>query len=110
MVEAGGVVGDIQGSGELENLDWIPIKETQNFELAMVTQNILKYAEDLIKNPPRQTASRQIPFFKHYGGGQTEVMLELPPGKHTLQLVLGNYLHILHNPPVVSEKITVTVE
>ena len=74
MVEAGGVVGDLQGSGELENLDWIPIKETQNFELALVTQNILKYAEDLIKNPPRQSASRQIPFFKHYGGGHHLIM------------------------------------
>jgi len=74
MVEAGGIGGDLQGSGELENLDWIPIKETQNFELAMVTQNILSYAEDLIKNPPRQSASRQIPFFKHYGGGHHLIM------------------------------------
>ena len=74
MVEASGVVGDLQGSGELENLDWIPIKETQNFELALVTQNILKYAEDLIKNPPRQSANRQIPFFKHYGGGHHLIM------------------------------------
>jgi hypothetical protein len=47
---------------------------------------------------------------KHFGGGQTETMLELAPGKHTLQLVLGDHLHIPHNPPVVSEKITITVE
>lgn len=47
---------------------------------------------------------------KHFGGGQTEAMLELAPGKHTLQLVLGDHLHIPHNPPVVSEKITITVE
>lgn len=46
----------------------------------------------------------------HYGAGQTEVELELAPGKHTLQLVLGNYSHMLHEPPVISEKITITVE
>jgi hypothetical protein len=37
-------------------------------------------------------------------------MLELAPGKHTLQLVFANFLHIPHNPPVVSEKITIVVE
>ena len=47
---------------------------------------------------------------KHFGAGQTETVIELPPGQHTLQLVLGNYLHIPHDPPVCSEKITVTVE
>lgn len=46
----------------------------------------------------------------HFGGGQTEKTIELSPGEHTLQLVLGNYLHIPHNPPVISEKITVFVE
>jgi hypothetical protein len=45
----------------------------------------------------------------HFGTGQTEVTLTLPPGKHTLQLVLGDYLHIPHNPPVVSKKITIEV-
>ncbi|MEL6920803.1 MAG: DUF4399 domain-containing protein [Pseudomonadota bacterium] len=47
---------------------------------------------------------------KHYGGGQTETTLELTPGKHTLQMVLGDQNHIPHNPPVVSEVITITVE
>lgn len=47
---------------------------------------------------------------KHFGGGQTETMLELEPGKHTLQLVLGDMAHIPHDPPVMSDKITVTVE
>lgn len=46
---------------------------------------------------------------RHFGGGQTETDLTLPPGTHTLQLVLGNHLHVPHDPPVVSEKITVTV-
>lgn len=47
---------------------------------------------------------------KHFGGGQTETTIELAPGEHTLQLVLGDWTHIPHNPPVMSEKITVTVE
>jgi hypothetical protein len=46
----------------------------------------------------------------HFGKGQTEVTLTLPPGKHTLQLVLGDYLHVPHNPPVVSKQITITVK
>ena len=47
---------------------------------------------------------------RHFGGGQTETTLELSPGQHTLQLVLGNFAHIPHNPPIVSERITITVE
>lgn len=47
---------------------------------------------------------------KHFGGGQTEATLTLPAGTHTLQLLLGNYLHIPHDKPVLSKKITVTVK
>ena len=47
---------------------------------------------------------------KHFGGGQTETSVTLEPGLHTLQLVLGDKAHIPHNPPVVSDKITVTVK
>ena len=45
----------------------------------------------------------------HYGGGQTEAMVTLPPGRHTLQLVLGDWSHVPHVPPVMSTPITVTV-
>lgn len=47
---------------------------------------------------------------KHFGGGQTETELTLTPGTHTLQLILGNYLHIPHDKPVISEMITIIVE
>jgi hypothetical protein len=47
---------------------------------------------------------------KHFGGGQTETELTLPPGKHTLQLVLGDALHIPHDKPIVSQKIAITVK
>ncbi len=46
---------------------------------------------------------------KHFGGGQTETELELSPGQHTLQLLLGDKNHIPHSPPVLSKKITITV-
>jgi len=47
--------------------------------------------------------------FRHFGAGQTEAEISLPPGQHTLQLVLGDSLHIPHDPPVRSAKITITV-
>lgn len=46
----------------------------------------------------------------HFGKGQTEASLELEPGEHTLQLVLGDSNHIPHIPPVVSNSIRITVE
>lgn len=46
----------------------------------------------------------------HFGGGQTEVTLELAPGPHTLQLVLADAGHVPHATPIVSEVITITVE
>ena len=46
----------------------------------------------------------------HFGKGQTEATLDLPKGTHTLQLVLGDWSHIPHNPPVMSKRITVTVK
>jgi Domain of unknown function (DUF4399) len=45
----------------------------------------------------------------HFGAGQTETMIELPRGKHTLQLLMGDENHIPHNPPVYSKKITITI-
>jgi hypothetical protein len=45
----------------------------------------------------------------HFGAGETEARVELPPGTHTLQLLLGDMNHVPHNPPVLSKKITVTV-
>ena len=47
---------------------------------------------------------------EHFGTGQTETTLTLTPGEHTLQLLLGNHLHVPHQSPVMSEKITVTVK
>jgi len=59
---------------------------------------------DLAKPLP---ATDQI---RHFGGGQTETVLTLSPREHTLQIILGNYVHIPHDKPVISEKITITVK
>jgi Domain of unknown function (DUF4399) len=46
----------------------------------------------------------------HFGKGQTETEITLAPGKHTLQLVLGDHVHVPHDPPVMSRRITITVQ
>jgi hypothetical protein len=47
---------------------------------------------------------------RHFGGGQTQTTIDLPPGRHTLQLVMGDHKHKPHAEPVVSRKITITVK
>jgi len=63
-----------------------------------------KLSDDELKRPIAAD-----PQHVHFGRGQTEAMVTLPPGRHTLQLVLGDWSHIPHNPPVMSPVITVTV-
>lgn len=64
---------------------------------------------DVTEPPPENLPLPATDQIRHFGAGQTEVELELPPGRHTLQLVLGDHVHIPHNPPVQSETITITV-
>lgn len=66
----------------------------------------------LLINVDKPNLNKPIPAdaqHKHFGGGQTEATLDLPPGKHTLQLILGDMGHVPHDPPVMSKKITITV-
>ena len=65
----------------------------------------------LIINAPPPNENKAISKKQlHLHKGQTEITIKLPPGKHTLQAVLGDYSHIPHDPPVMSEVISVTVE
>jgi hypothetical protein len=67
----------------------------------------------LIIDAPTPPAGMPIPMneqHRHFGGGQTEISVPLMAGNHTLQLVLADGAHIPHNPPVVSDRITVTVD
>ena len=47
---------------------------------------------------------------KHFGGGQTQTELELEPGEHSLQLIMGDHFHIPHDPIVASKKIIINVK
>lgn len=65
---------------------------------------------DLAELPPMD---QPLPFddnHRHFGGGQTQATLELEPGEHTLQLLLADWQHLPFDPPILSEKITITVE
>jgi hypothetical protein len=69
----------------------------------------------LVDTDPPQGAELQEPLImdehhRHFGGGQTETMLALPPGPHTLQLIVGDMNHVPHDPPLISQKITITVQ
>ena len=57
-------------------------------------------------NPNRPISNRHL----HLHKGQTEAIVELKQGRYTLQIVMGDYSHIPHNPPVMSEQITINVE
>jgi Domain of unknown function (DUF4399) len=66
----------------------------------------------LIDTDPPADLSAPLPAtdkIVHFGKGQTETTLNLAPGKHTLQLLLADQSHIPHNPPVLSQKISITV-
>jgi hypothetical protein len=65
---------------------------------------------DVAKMPDMTVPLPATDQIRHFGGGQTEVELTLPPGSHTLQLVLGDALHTPHDRALVSEKITVMVK
>ena len=60
--------------------------------------------------PPLDNPIPSDDHHKHFGKGQTETSLKLAPGKHTLQLLLGDYAHTPHSPPVMSKQITITVK
>jgi len=67
----------------------------------------------LVVDAPLPDLNQPIPkddHYRHFGGGQTEASIELAPGTHTLQLLLGDQNHFPHNPPVHSEVISITVK
>lgn len=59
--------------------------------------------------PPKGEAIPSDRNHLHFGAGETEGRVELSPGKHTLQLLMGDHNHVPHDPPIMSKKITVTV-
>jgi hypothetical protein len=65
---------------------------------------------DVDELPPMDKPLPSDEQHRHFGGGQTEVTLDLPKGQHSLQLLLGDKNHVPFMPPVISEKITITVK
>ena len=65
---------------------------------------------DVAELPPVDQPLPASDNIRHFGKGQTETEVTLPPGKHTLQLLVGDKNHVPLDPPVVSQKITVTVK
>lgn len=65
---------------------------------------------DVATLPPMDLPIPNDAQHRHFGGGQTEVTIELAPGRHTLRLLVGDANHIPHEPPVMSEAISVEVE
>ena len=57
-------------------------------------------------NPDRPISNKHL----HLHKGQTEAIVEFGRGRHTLQIVMGDYSHIPHDPPVMSEQITINIE
>lgn len=64
---------------------------------------------DLPDQPPPGQPLPADDHHKHFGGGQTQTVIELSPGQHTLQLLMADHNHIPHDPPVMSKQITITV-
>lgn len=64
---------------------------------------------DLDQLPPLDQPLPKTDQIVHFGGGETSTELTLEPGEHTLQLLLGDYMHVPHNPPAMSPRITITV-
>ena len=65
---------------------------------------------DVKKLPPLNKPLPADAQHKHFGGGQTQTTLTLSPGKHTLQLLLADKNHVPHDPPLMSEKISIIVK
>jgi len=65
---------------------------------------------DLKKMPSLDESIPRDEHHLHFDQGETETKLDLLPGKHTLQLLLGDEQHEPQDPPLMSEKITITIE
>ena len=85
----------------------------KNFNIAPAgINNVDSGHHHLIINAELPNLNRPIPStdnYIHSGKGQTETTIVLNPGKHTLQLLLGDFAHVPHSEPIYSEKITIEI-
>ena len=101
-------------NGEIINGDVKVVFGLSDFGVARAGYNIPNTGHHhLIINEDLPDLSLTIPSnenYLHFGLGQTETSLNLEPGEYTLQLIMGNYLHIPHQEPIISKKISIIVE
>ena len=67
--------------------------------------HLLINVDDIDLSKPIPSSSNHI----HFGGGQTESLVDLMPGNYSMQLVLGDMTHTPHNPPIISQRVNITV-
>ena len=67
--------------------------------------HLLINVNDIDLSKPIPSSSSHI----HFGGGQTESLVDLMPGEYSMQLILGDMAHTPHNPPIISQRINITV-
>ena len=67
--------------------------------------HLLINVDDIDLSKPIPSSSNHI----HFGGGQTESLVDLMPGNYSMQLLLGDMTHTPHNPPIISQRINITV-
>ena len=67
--------------------------------------HLLINVDDIDLSKPIPSSSNHI----HFGGGQTESLVDLMPGDYSMQLVLGDMTHTPHNPPIISQRVNITV-
>ena len=67
--------------------------------------HLLINVDDIDLSKPIPSSSNHI----HFGGGQTESLIDLMPGNYSMQLVLGDMTHTPHNPPIISQRVNITV-
>jgi hypothetical protein len=122
LAQAGGPTASAPGAAvyfvDIKEGSTLPTKPTVHFGLRNMGVAPAGLAREnsghhhLIIDAPTPALDKPIPNdfnHLHFGAGQTEAEVSLTPGKHTLQLLLGDKDHIPHNPPVMSERITVNV-
>ena len=64
---------------------------------------------DLDQLPPMDQPLPANEHILHFGKGQTETALDLPEGQHRLQVLLADFAHVPHDPPVISKPITIEI-
>ena len=73
-LDAKHAIGDLRGNGELLNLTFVPLVETEKLDMPRITAKILGDVDALARRPPRPDPRRKVPFYRHIGGAHVAFM------------------------------------